>query len=71
MSAVVGLEARRVRKSGECALRRASTVVTFPLPPMDLARRLLLEADVELQAGHHEAGERLAHRAMQLRGFGA
>ncbi len=39
------------------------------LPPMDRARRLNLEADVEMQRGHHDAAERLARRAAELRGW--
>ena len=35
-----------------------------------LARRLDLEADVELQLGHHLAAERLSVRAAQLREAG-
>ena len=41
------------------------------VPPLDLAQRLLREADIELFAGHHAAAERLAHRAAELRGWSA
>ena len=37
--------------------------------PLDQVRRLNLEADVELQRGHHAAAERLAFRAAQLQGW--
>ncbi len=36
---------------------------------MDPVRRLNLEADIELQRGHHAAAERLAFRALQLQGW--
>ncbi len=36
---------------------------------MDQIRRLDLEADIELQRGHHSAAERLAFRAAELRGW--
>ena len=40
-----------------------------PQPSLDLALRLMREADAELFAGHHAAAERLAHRAAELRGW--
>ncbi len=45
--------------------------ISLPRPPLDLALRLLREADAELFAGHHAAAERLAHRAAALRGWEA
>lgn len=56
---------------------RDATFPSMPYPirlhvqPLDLAQRLLREADAELFAGHHAAAERLAHRAAELRGWGA
>ena len=54
-------------------LGRDATLALMPtpicLPPLDLALRLMREADVELFAGHHAAAERLAHRAAELRGW--
>ena len=50
---------------------RMSPAISLPLLSMDQARRLLLESDAEMQAGHHAAAERLAHRAAELRGWGA
>ena len=48
-----------------------SPAISLPLLSMDQARRLLLESDAEMQAGHHAAAERLAHRAAEMRGWGA
>ena len=39
-----------------------------PTDPLDRARRLAVEADAELSAGHYAAAERLAWRAADLRG---
>ena len=38
-------------------------------PTADLARAAMLDrlADAELQQGHHEAGERLSHLALEVR----
>ena len=63
------MKATTPKKATPTRRKRAAHAEPVRAVSLDQVRRLNLEADVELQRGHHAAAERLAFRAAQLQGW--
>ena len=59
---------RRAGRSSDVKRCKPLPAITWT-PAVDKACRLSVEADIELQLGHHDRAEYLAGRAMALRGW--